>query len=95
MLRKRDNTLSQKAMQTWCLVRAFPFLVYEKMRNGDEHMEMILILLQIMELVFLPKITKSLIPYLRTLITNFIQVFKKLFPEINLINKFHHLSHYP
>lgn len=48
-----------------------------------------------MELVFLPKITKSLIPYLRTLITNFIQVFKKLFPEINLINKFHHLSHYP
>lgn len=48
-----------------------------------------------MEIVFAPKVAVSLISYLKALITDFLQKFKKLFPTINMINKFHHLMHYP
>lgn len=95
MLRKKEHSLSQKAMQMWCLVRVFPFLLSEKVQNGDDHMRLVLDLLRIMELVFAPKITKSLLPYLTALIETLISNFITLFPDVHLINKFHHLTHYP
>ena len=90
-----DHSLSQKAMQTWCLVRVFPFLLTEKVPKGNKHMQLILLLLRIMEIVFAPKISRSILPYLRYLINDFFEVFKKLYPDVNFINKFHHLVHYP
>ncbi|XP_074108723.1 uncharacterized protein LOC141533631 isoform X2 [Cotesia typhae] len=60
MLRKKDHTLSQRAMQTWTLTRALPFLLADEIDSDDEHMSFVLNLLQIMELVFAPKITNSL-----------------------------------
>ncbi|XP_053597691.1 uncharacterized protein LOC128668555 [Microplitis demolitor] len=38
MLRKKDHTLSQKAMQTWSLIRALPFLLSDKIDNDDKYM---------------------------------------------------------
>lgn len=52
-------------------------------------------LLRIMELVFVPKLIQSLIPYLDAVIREFRASFETLFPDVNEINKFHHLSHYP
>lgn len=94
MLRKKDHTLSQKGMQMWLLLRVFPFLVSEKVDADDDYVGLILHLLRIMELVFAPKITDSLIPYLRALVKDFFMVFQRLFPDVNSINKFHHLDHY-
>lgn len=93
MLRKRDYCLSQKAMQTWCLIRAFPFLTVEKIGRGDKHMALILQLLRIMEMVFAPKITRSLLAYLESVIADFFRMFCKLF-DVHPINKMHHLTHY-
>lgn len=94
MLEKKDHTLSQKAMQIWCLIRALPFLLADDIDSDDEHMGLVIILLQIMDLIFAPKITKSVLPYLNALIKEFRWKFKLLFPNIDEINKFHHLSHY-
>lgn len=57
-------------------------------------MELILLLLRIMEIVFALKINKSLLQYLSHLIKDLFEVFKKRFPDIDFINKFHHLLHY-
>lgn len=94
MLQKNDHLLSQKAMQMWILLRTFPFIVAEKIDRGDEHMDLILLLLRIMEIVLAPRVTRSLMPYLQALTKDLMDTFRKLFPNINLINKFHHLIHY-
>ena len=94
MLCKKDHTLSQKAMQTWCLIRSLPFLFADNIDDEDVHMFLIIYLLRIMEIVFAPKLHKSILPYLDSLVRDFTTCFIRLFPNINLINKFHHLDHY-
>ena len=96
ILRNTENhSLPQKAMQMSRLVRVFPFLIADKVPENNEHMHLIILLLRILEIVMAPKLKTSLLPYLKHLISDFFEVFKKLFPHVNFINKFHHLSHYP
>lgn len=95
ILNQKGNTLNQKAMQIWCLLRIFPFLISNWVPTGEKHLQLILLLLRIMEIVFAPKVTTSLMSYLRALITDFLETFKQLFPDVRMINKFHHLTHYP
>lgn len=81
----------------WCLLRVFPFIISGYINDEEDrnHMNLILLLLRIMEIIFALKLTKSLMPYLRALIIEFINLFRELFPEKNLINKIHHMMHYP
>lgn len=95
MLRKKNHLLSQKAMQVWCLTRALPFLLSDKIASDDKYMILIKNLLQVMEIIFAPKLFRSQIHYLDALIKQFRTNFRNLFPDVNEINKFHHLSHYP
>jgi len=88
-----DHKLKQRAMQTWVLLRAFPFLVEDKVESGDEYMNLILLLLRIMEIVFAPTIPRSMLPYLSDLVNEH-HAFLTLFPDMNMINKHHHLVHY-
>ena len=94
MLCRKDHTLSQKAMQTWNLVRSLPFILTNQIDDEDGYMNLILYLLRIMEIVFAPKLTVTIMPYLDSLIRDFSMHFKNLFPNVNFINKFHHLFHY-
>lgn len=82
-------------MQTWLLIRALPFLLLDKIGLDDKFMDLIIHILRIMEIVFAPKIATTSLMYLENLIEDFIIIFHQLFPDINLINKFHHLQHYP
>lgn len=95
MLRSPGYHISQKGMQVWLLLRSFPFLVSEKIAARDPHVQLIVDLLRVMEIVFAPKILKSLIPYLRNLIKDHIESFKRIFPDVNPINKMHHAMHHP
>jgi hypothetical protein len=90
-----DHSIKQKAMQTWCLVRVFPFLISDKVGEDDPYMELILLLQRIMEIVFAPTINRSILPLLNELINDHNHTFLSLFPEKNMINKHHHLVHYP
>jgi len=83
MLQKNDYLLSQKVMQMWILLRAFPFIVAEKIDKRNEHMELILLLLRIMEILLIPR-TRSLMPYLRVLTKDLMDMFRKFFPHINV-----------
>lgn len=94
MLCRKEHTLSQKAMQMWCLIRAYPFLVSEKINEEDEYLELIRTLIRIMEIVFSPRIHKSEKAYFKRLVHLLIESFKTLFPDVNCINKLHHLLHY-
>lgn len=82
-------------MQMWCLLRVFPFLVSERVPSEHPYMCLLIQLLQIIEIIFASKLTKSLQPFLEELIKDFLENFKSCFPEENYINKFHHMSHYP
>lgn len=90
-----EHKVKQKAMQTWCLMRVFPFLVSDKVADDDPYLELILLLLQIMEILFAPKIAPGQVAYLQELIADHHLMFRNLFPDINLINKHHHIEHYP
>ena len=91
----QDRSLRQKAMQSWCLTRVFPFLVSDVIPlKEDSHFELIRLLLQILSIVFTPKISKEMIAYLEELIIDHTNLFHTLFPDVNIINKQHHLEHY-
>jgi len=88
----KDHTISQTGSQT-CLMRIFPFIVSDKVPKEDEYLGLILLLNKITEIVFAP-ILRFILPYLSELIVQYKSLFRKLFPNINSINKHHHLSHY-
>ncbi|KAJ8675920.1 hypothetical protein QAD02_011706 [Eretmocerus hayati] len=94
MLSKKEHCISQKAMQTWLLIRALPFILAEKVNADDEHMSLILHLLRILEIIYAPRIPMSLLPYLDAIIDDFFDIFDILIEEINRINRMHHMSHY-
>lgn len=70
-LQRKENSLSQKGLQMWLLLRVFPFLISSKIKVEDECVDLILYLLRIMEIVFAPNIHESVIPYLRSLTKDF------------------------
>ncbi|XP_039310773.1 uncharacterized protein LOC113005926 isoform X1 [Solenopsis invicta] len=89
-----DNPIQQKVVQTWCLLRIFLFLVSDKVPKGDKYLHLIFLLNRISEIVFIPIASPSQAPYLQDLVLEFVSSFKELFPNVALINKFHHLMHY-
>lgn len=90
----KDHKLKQKAAQTWCLVRALPFLVNDMVPDDDIHLKLISSLLHIMTTVFSPSFTLEELEYLHSIIKDHLHFFSSLFPEHNLINKHHNLLHY-
>jgi len=90
----KDHTISQTGSQTWFLMRIFPFIVSDKVPKKDEYLGLILLLNRITEIVFAPKLRLSILPYLSELIIQHENLFRKLFPDINPINKHHNLNHY-
>lgn len=89
------HKIKQKAVQTWCLMRVLPFILSDIVQKNDEYLELILDMNQILEIVFAPVLLMGISRYLNYLIYRLEENFRHLFGDIvNLINKFHHLSHY-
>uniref|UniRef100_A0ABD2WN81 C2H2-type domain-containing protein n=1 Tax=Trichogramma kaykai TaxID=54128 RepID=A0ABD2WN81_9HYME len=87
--------LQQRAVQTWCLLRAFPFMVSDKVPKDDPYLQHLININKINEIIFSPKIPSHILSYLEELIDLHIENFQKLFPEQSLINKLMHMKHYP
>lgn len=94
MLSRKEHTLSQKAMQMWCLIRSLPFLLASKIDEENVHMRLVVYLLRIMEIAFAPVLNVSILSYLDELVKDFLSLFVELFPDINLTNKMHHATHF-
>ena len=89
-----DHKLQERAVQMWCFLRVFPFLVWDKVPEDDPYLQYLINLNRINEIVFSPKIPSTVLPYLHELIVYHVKQFKELFPNENPINKMHHMLHY-
>lgn len=95
MLNSSDNSIKQYAIQSWTLLRALPFLIYEKVSfTHSQHMHLLYLVEKIIEIVFTVEISKHMLLQLEEYIYSHDRLFMTLFPQISKINKFHHLSHY-
>lgn len=90
-----DSSIKQKAAQSWCLIRHFPLLFGDLFNEEDPFLDLILLLLQIMEIVFSWEVSMGQIVQLDSLIYQHHALYKELFPNVNMINKHHHMVHYP
>lgn len=95
ILRAEGNyNIKQRAAQSLCLMRHFPLLFGDRIANNDPHYQFVLLFLQIMDIVFAPAITLAHIYILKDLIFVLFEKFNLLFPNVQPINKMHHLIHY-
>lgn len=87
--------LSGQAIQNWNLLRLLPVLIGDKVQNHeDEVWQLALQLKDIVELICAQNISLSQIAYLDTLIQEYLELRKMLFPENQLKPKHHYLRHY-
>ncbi|XP_055534134.1 uncharacterized protein LOC129723758 isoform X1 [Wyeomyia smithii] len=94
MLKKKTNCISQSAAQTWSLLRAFPFLFSDCFNQEDNSVEMLHALQKITYYSFSNSMNRVMIDDLQHAINTFHREFCAHYPD-NIINKIHHLSHYP
>ncbi|XP_032798525.2 uncharacterized protein LOC116935302 [Daphnia magna] len=95
-IRKEGDYLTkQRASQNWCLIRMFPLLVGDLIKEDNEYYIHFLQLLDILDILFSPKIALEQIVVLEDLIRQFVERFRELYPSVQPINKFHHMVHYP
>ncbi|KAK3924452.1 Chorion transcription factor Cf2 [Frankliniella fusca] len=78
MLSSRKK-LKQTGSQMWCLMRALPFLVGDCLPEGDQHMELIFLLQDIMKIIFSFHIKPEDLDHLETLIFRHHELFKILY----------------
>lgn len=90
-----SNDLGLNARQSWCLLRNMPLLFGDLIETDDKHWHLLLLLLHIVNIVFSPVLSEGMTVYLKHLIFDHHQLFKQLFPEINLLPKHHFMIHYP
>lgn len=69
-------------------------MLMEKIPPNNLHMELLLILKDIVDLVFAPVISVEMIAVLDSTIADHFLLFKELFPEERLKPKQHYLLHY-
>lgn len=90
-----SNDLGINAIQCWCLLRNVPLIFGDIVPQDDEHWQLLLLLLQIVNIIFSPVLTEGLTVYLKHLIAEHHRLFKCLFPNKNLLPKHHLMTHYP
>jgi hypothetical protein len=97
LLRQEKNySMKQRAAQNWCLISILPLLLGDLIYVNDRYFQLILILNRIMNIIFLQTIALEHTVVLKEQhIKEIFILFNELFPDVNPINKFHHLVHYP
>lgn len=83
------------ATQMWCLARILPLMIGKEISEADEHWSNYLVLLEILDYVFAPTITREAVAHLRVLIDDHHQHFKVLYSNSPITPKMHYIVHYP
>lgn len=88
--------LSGNAVQNWTFLRFLPLVVADKIQDlENDAWEMLILLTQIIQLVCAPCTTEGLRAILWRLISEYLELRVKLFPNNNRRPKHHYLYHYP
>ena len=77
------------------LCEEFPMLVADLIADDDENWYAFLVLLKICAIALSPVCFYDTISFLRVLIEEKLDLFKKLYPESSMIPKQHYMVHYP
>lgn len=92
----KNKKIPGGAMQVWNFLRLFPLLICDKIADvHDDVWRAVLLLLEITEIVMSPSIDKAYIPYLESLIDEYLCLRRELCPGEALRPKHHFLIHYP
>ena len=96
-LKIEDNNkhLGLNAIQSWCILRNTPLIFGDVVERDNNHWNLLLLLIQIVDIVFSPILTDGMICYLKHLICDHHNMFKTLFHDKKLIPKHHLMIHYP
>lgn len=94
-LQSKEKKLGMNASQCWCFARYFCLLVGDLVDGQYAYLALIHILLDIIDILFAPKLTLSMTYRLEELISSHHELFHKLFPADSIIPKQHFLIHYP
>ena len=93
---KDSDRIVGGACQIWTFLRVFPFLIEDKVKDVDDDVwNLIMLLSEIVEIICSPSIHLSTLPYLELLIAEYILKRKLVFPLNNLRPKHHYILHYP
>ena len=87
--------IRQSASQMMHLSRELPMLVADLIPSDDENWYSFLVLLKICTIALSPVCTYDTISFLRVLIEEKLELFKKLYPVNSMIPKQHYMVHYP
>lgn len=93
-LQNPNGASGQTASQMWCLIRYLPLIIGDKVPEGHEYFEVILLLLECMDFIFSTEITNEETFFLKQLIKDHHEHFLEMFPERNLTPKHHFMTHY-
>ena len=89
------NREINSAMQMWTLARYLPLVIGDLVPEEDEHWEIFLTLLDILDICLAPKTNEQQASHLTMLIAAHHESFKEAYPHLRLIPKQHYMVHYP
>jgi hypothetical protein len=79
----------------WTLGRFLPLVIGQFIACDNPHWDNYITLLNIMDIVFAPHISKEDCSYLETLISDHHHTMKLLYPGIHITPKMHYMIHLP
>ncbi|XP_067217409.1 uncharacterized protein [Linepithema humile] len=95
-LKSKAEKVRGGAWQIWTFLRLFPLIIINHIEDKDNEVwQCLLLLTEIVEIVCAPVLHVSHLPYLQTLIQNYLITRRELFPDVPLRPKHHYMSHYP
>lgn len=83
------------ASQMWLFERILPLLIGEFVPDEDEHWELFLRMMEIVDLLFAPSTSDDHAAYIAVLINDHHHDFCRLYPINNIIPKMHFMVHMP
>ena len=79
----------------WLLARILPIIVGDYVPDDDDRWENFLLLMDIVDRLFCPKITEDDAMYVKWLISDHHKEFVRLYPDSSVIPKMHFMIHTP
>lgn len=90
-----SNKIKQSATQCWMFARMIPFIFEDILDLDNLKHQSLLLHLELVHLVFLPKFNMALTSYLKSLINEYLQAFIQAYPSEPITPKQHYLVHLP
>ena len=91
----KTETVGGNVAENWALLRMLPFLIGDKIDQGNIFWEVMMELKDITEIVFAPTVTDEVLAYLDAKIGYHRTVLREAFPNVKIKPKAHYLEHYP